>query len=120
MSVSCAAGSLRAGSTLLVVNGLVEIDENMRWTIIKSRKDWTREMVEFANAHEDCLKKSLHSSGVSKLKRLFQSVFESRAFCPLSIFIRFSLLCFHPFHISSLALGNSRIHFISTHCFKCS
>ena len=38
MSVSCAAGSLRAGSTLLVVNGLVEIDENMRWTIIKSRK----------------------------------------------------------------------------------
>ena len=77
MSVSCAAGSLRAGSTLLVVNGLVEIDENMRWTIIKGSKDWSREMVEFANAHEDCLKKSLHSNGVSKLKHLFQSVFSS-------------------------------------------
>ena len=75
MSVSCAAGSLRAGSTLLVVNGLVEIDENMRWTFIKSRKDWTSQMVEFANAHEDCLKKSLHSSGVSGLKRLLDSVF---------------------------------------------
>ena len=75
MSVSCAAGSLRAGSTLVVVNGLGEIDEDVRWAIIQSRKGWVREMAEFANAHDDCLKKSLHSSGVSGLKRLLDSVF---------------------------------------------
>ena len=72
MSVSCAAGSLRAGSTLVVVNGLGEIDEDVRWAIIQSRKGWIREMAELANAHEDCLKESLHSSGVSGLKRLLE------------------------------------------------
>ena len=43
--------------------------------IIQSRKGWIREMAEFANGHEHCLKEYLHSSGVSRLKRLLESVF---------------------------------------------